>query len=219
VSTKILVNSHPGRRICHARGLRQGDPLSLLLFVIAMEALNAIFHQADADGLFTSLHASTIRYSLSLYADDLVFFVAPCAADFIMVKAIMNTFAQTSGLHTNVSKCQITHIRCTEDQVTMVMQWFPAQLVRFPCKYLGVPLLVYALKKCDLMPLVDAGADCLPSWKAKLMNKFGRTLLTKVTLSDMRVQISIAVEVVPWIIHAIDKLRRSFIWIGTDVTS
>jgi hypothetical protein len=88
--------------------------------------------------LFTSLHAPSIRYQLSLYADDLVIFVVPHKSDFTMVKAIMNTFTQISGLHTNVSKCQITSIRCSEEQVVVVMQWFPAQLVRFSCKYLGI---------------------------------------------------------------------------------
>ena len=37
---RILLNGNPGRRICHARGLRQGDPLLLLLFILAMEVLN-----------------------------------------------------------------------------------------------------------------------------------------------------------------------------------
>ena len=31
-STKIILNGSPGRRICHARGLCQGDPLSQLFF-------------------------------------------------------------------------------------------------------------------------------------------------------------------------------------------
>jgi hypothetical protein len=46
-STKILVNSRLGRRICHACGLRQGDPLSPLLFVLVMEVLNAMMAEAD----------------------------------------------------------------------------------------------------------------------------------------------------------------------------
>ena len=46
-STKIILNGLPGHRICHARGLRQGDPLSPLVFVIAMEALNALIKNAE----------------------------------------------------------------------------------------------------------------------------------------------------------------------------
>lgn len=52
-STKVLVNGRPGRRIRHARGLRQGDPLSPFLFVIAMEVLNALFAEADRRSLLS----------------------------------------------------------------------------------------------------------------------------------------------------------------------
>jgi hypothetical protein len=38
----------------------------------------------------------------------------------------------------------------------------------------------------------------------------------KVTLSAVPVHISITVEVSPWILHAIDKIRRSFVWTGSD---
>ena len=54
-STKVLVNGRPGNRIYHARGLRQGDPLSPLLFVIVMEVLNALIHEADRRAIFTPL--------------------------------------------------------------------------------------------------------------------------------------------------------------------
>jgi hypothetical protein len=55
VSTRLLLNGNPGRRIYHAQGLRLGYLLSPLLFVLVMEALIAFFHLADARGLLQHL--------------------------------------------------------------------------------------------------------------------------------------------------------------------
>jgi hypothetical protein len=46
------------------------------------------------------------------------------------------------------------------------------------------------------------------------MNKAGRTVLTKVTLSAIPVRIAIAVAASPWINQAIDRIREAFIWTG-----
>jgi hypothetical protein len=133
-STKMMLNGLPGRRVCHGRGLRQGDPLSPMLFVIVMEALNALFAKAEACGLLASLGQRAIRSRLSLYADDVVVFVAPQAGDFSAVKTIMQFFADATGLHVNYDKCQLSHIRCSPTDRQVVQQVFPGQTVDFPCK-------------------------------------------------------------------------------------
>jgi hypothetical protein len=47
-STKILLNGNPGDRIYHVKGLCQGDPLSLSLFLLVMKVLNTLIRKAEA---------------------------------------------------------------------------------------------------------------------------------------------------------------------------
>jgi hypothetical protein len=115
--------------------------------------------------------------------------------DIRLARAILEFFAGISGLRTNLCKCQFTPIRCTEEKIVLVMQWFPCQLVHFPCRYLGVPLSIYKLKKGDLISLVEAVADRLPTWKSRFMSRAGRTTLTKVTLTAIPIHVSIAVDI------------------------
>jgi hypothetical protein len=68
-SIRILLNGHPGHRICHAPGLRQEDPLSPLLFVLSMEVLNALVQLADSTAQLSPLRAPSVWYRVSLYVD------------------------------------------------------------------------------------------------------------------------------------------------------
>jgi hypothetical protein len=52
-STKVLLDGRPGDRICHARGLQQGDPLSPMLFVLAMEVLGGLIRWAESQSNFS----------------------------------------------------------------------------------------------------------------------------------------------------------------------
>ena len=67
-STKILLNGAPGRRVCYARGLRQGDPLSPMLFVLVMEVLNRMLQWLDDEGLLAQLGVAGRVQRVSLYA-------------------------------------------------------------------------------------------------------------------------------------------------------
>jgi hypothetical protein len=127
-STKVMTNGRPGRRICHARGLRQGDPLSPFLFIIIMEVLNALIAEADSRRQLTPLPGNSIQYRASIYADDLVIFLAPTALDFSCMRQILELFAGASGLATNLDKCTITPICYSEDNITVVRQVFPCRL-------------------------------------------------------------------------------------------
>jgi hypothetical protein len=114
---------------------------------------------------------------MSLYVDDLVIFLLPKPEDFTCLRAILDHFAGASGLITNLDKCLISPIRCSEDDIAAVRQVFPCQLAPFPCQYRGAPLTVGRLQRADKQQLVDAIARRIPTWKGNLLNTVGRTTL------------------------------------------
>ena len=191
-STRIIMNGRPGNRITHARGLRQGDPISPMLFVIVMESLNSLFKEADRRGALSPLPERVACNRKSLYADDVVLLVAPLQSDLQCVQQVLLLYAGASGLITNFNKCVVSPICCSEDQVAIVQQAFPCTLTHFPCKYLGIPLSLRKLRRCEEQALVDRIAARIPTWKSGLLNHAGRTVLVKVTLSAIPVHISIA---------------------------
>lgn len=96
------------------------------------------------------------------------------------------------------------------------MQPFPCEVKTFPCKYLGLPLSIMKLRKGDIQPLIDAVAGKLPMWKGKLLNKHGRLWLVNSVLSAGSIYHMTAFPLKKWAIKCIDKIRRSFLWKGSE---
>jgi hypothetical protein len=213
-STKIICNGFPGRRICHPRGLRQGDPLSPL-FCVSNGSSQCLVRLADSQNLFQRLDP-LVKDRLFLYADDVILFTAARQQDLVLTRGILEMFAADAGLHTNVDKCLIAPIQCNLESTITLLSHFPAKLSPLPIKYLGIPLSVGKLRKSDLQPLVDKVADALPIWKAKFLTKAGRAVLVKAKLSAIPVHTAMAVTLSPWAIKCIDTRRRAFLWTGTD---
>lgn len=140
-SPRVLISGKPGDRIWHARGLRQGDPLSALLFLLIMGVLNAMVDKAEAAGFFEPLDRWGVRHRLSLYANDAVIFLKP-ESELIAIKEFLALFGGTSGLKVNLQKCAISPIRCDGLNLDVLAASLPCQSAQFPCTYLGLPSAV-----------------------------------------------------------------------------
>jgi hypothetical protein len=66
--------------------------------------------------------------------------MAPERRDLRLACAILELFERYSSLGCNVNKCQLTPIRCNQEQVALATSLFPGQLVEFLIKYLAIPL-------------------------------------------------------------------------------
>jgi hypothetical protein len=108
-SSSILLNGELGRRVLHCRGVRHIDPLSLMLFVFAMEPLHLLFKSAQNVGLLGSLPSDCDTVRVALYADAVVVLIYPTKEDFLATNCILQIFAEASGLNTNLAKTQFDH--------------------------------------------------------------------------------------------------------------
>lgn len=103
-SSSYLLNGIPSRRILHCRGVRQGDPLSPMLFLLSMEHLHRLFQKAQQAGLISSLSRACDSFRASLYADDATIFIKLTMQELQVTDCILDMFAQASGLVTNMNK-------------------------------------------------------------------------------------------------------------------
>ena len=78
VRFSVLINGGPEGFFGSSRGIRQGNPLSPLLFVIVMEALNRMMSRAVEGGFISRFQVGSMQNLLHithlLYADNALIF-------------------------------------------------------------------------------------------------------------------------------------------------
>jgi hypothetical protein len=102
--------------------MRQGDPLSLMLFLLTMERLHRLFQKAQQQGILQRLSNGCDTFRVSLYADDAAVFINPSSHDLHVTTAIRSLFVDASGLKTNLPKTQVYPIRCEHLSLTFLNQ-------------------------------------------------------------------------------------------------
>nr|GEW44447.1 protein kinase-like domain, beta-lactamase/transpeptidase-like protein [Tanacetum cinerariifolium] len=109
-SMSILVNGSPSEEFGLERGVRQGDPLPLFLFILAAEGLNVIVTEAVEKGIFRG----------------------------VVVGA--NKVKEVSSLKVNYNKSKIYDIGVNEGDITDMERWMGCHIGEFPFTYLGLPI-------------------------------------------------------------------------------
>lgn len=210
-SSRVLLNGIAGPPILHGCGLRQGDPLSPLLFVIAIDTLQQILDVATNHNLLHKLRGRGSHVRTSLYADDAAIFISPTREDVHNLAAILRYFGEVTGLSTNFQKSSVVAIRCGHMNLDDILASLPAMRTSFLMKYLGLPLSIWQLKRVDFQLLEDKVAARLPPWQGRNITTIGRAALVKSVLTSQVAYHITPLTVPPAVLQSINKIERAFL--------
>ena len=143
-SVSILVNGTPVGFFQSSRGLRQGDPLSPYLFVIAMEALSCMLKRAVEGGFLTPCQvkgkgSERVDVSHFLFANDTLIFCKASKDDMTHLDWLFMCFEAISGLKINLEKSELFLVGTGDDAEDLAFE-VGCKVGSLPSTYLGLPL-------------------------------------------------------------------------------
>jgi hypothetical protein len=103
----VLVNGSPNGFFSSSRGLRQGDPLSPLLFVFVMEALSRMITAVVSGGLLDGFRVGNASFSHLLFADDTLILCDDSSSKLRYLRGLFLLFEAVSSLKVNLAKSSL----------------------------------------------------------------------------------------------------------------
>ena len=136
----VLVNGSPSPFFSSSRGIRQGCPLSPLLFILVIEGLSLLIEDAKRNGKIKGIKISHhLSLTHLLFVDDVILFGLGILEEWLAYKAILDSFCEASGMCINVNKSSFLHNELSLDTIHSITDILPFKVddIRKGFGYLG----------------------------------------------------------------------------------
>jgi len=194
----ILVNGKAIGFFSCSRGVRQGDPLSPLLFCLAEEILNRAISASSARGRLIPISYCRGTYLPThvLYADDIMIFCTGLKSN---IRELISRFYTGSM---SVSRAH------------MIANMLGFNVGAVPFLYLGCPIFQGKAKVIHFRTITGKIKNKLSTWKGTVLSIMGRVQLVKSIIHGMLVYYF---HIYLWpkrLLCLLDSWIKNFIWSG-----
>ncbi|XP_062103721.1 uncharacterized protein LOC133814824 [Humulus lupulus] len=186
--------------------LRQGDPISPMLFVI-VDYLTRMLIKAskEKDFRFHPMCKSLNLVNLC-FVDDLLIFCKVNTKSVQILQRVSAEFKLSLGLSINHNKSHLYFVGLSKDAKAPILK------CTNPLKYLGVPLRPTKCKATDCDIILKKIRLHLNAWASRNLSYVGRTQLVHSVLLGIR-NYWMSVFLLPQsVVREIDRLCRNFLW-------
>jgi hypothetical protein len=196
------------------KGIRQGCPISGLLFVLAVEILaNKLRKSNTLKGLH--LGATDARVTVSQYADDTVLFLNN-KTEICNALNIITCFGNFAGTKLNLSKCEAFWLgsdRTKQRECSLFGFKWPENL-----RILGIYV---GYNEQNLIQLnwynkIEKVKNLLHSWSTRDLSLFGKVQVVKTFVMSEFVLVASLLPVPKNVYALINKLIFKFLWGGSE---
>ena len=211
----VSINGELAGFFASKRGLRQGDPLSPLLFIIAMEAFSrSLSVAAHRQGFQFHPKCEEVNLTHLCFADDIFLFSGGTSSSVQVIMDELNRFENFSGLQVNKQKSGIFLAGVNDNVKNDLLNITGFCLGSLPMKYLGVPLISTRLSHCDCQPLLDKILPRIQAWTSRSLSYVGRLQLISSVLYNIQMYWCSLFIIPKYTISKIEQIFSSFLWSG-----
>ena len=211
IQSCILNNGMTSSFFTLKRGVRQGDPLSPYLFVVAVETLAiAIRQNSDMKGIYIEEQET----KLLQYADDTTAILADTNSAKVLFE-LLDRFRNISGLKINCSKTEGMWIGSLKESKE---EYFGIKWPKIPIKALGV-YFTYdqkLLKEKNFIETLDSIKKLINIWSSRCLSIYGKVTIIKSFLIPKFVYVCSLLPTPKEIVNKLNQLLFKFLWNGTD---
>jgi hypothetical protein len=142
-TASVLVNGSPTEEFPFQRGLRQGDPLSPFLFLLAAEGLNVLMPTMVEQNMFTGYslgEQESVMVSHLQFADDTLLVGVKSSANVRALRAVLVLFELMSGLKVNFHKSMLVGVNISESWLHEAASALHCKVGKMSFLYLGLSI-------------------------------------------------------------------------------
>ena len=211
----VLINGIPSKFFSASRGIRQGCPLSPLLFILVIEGLGLLISDAKNHGLIRGIKiSSSLSLTHLLFVDDVILLGTGTLPEWIAFDVILSTFCKASRMNISADKSCFLFNNVNDDTLIDIARVLPYKMepIVSGFKYLGYYLKPLGYKVSDWNWLIQKFENKIFHWSHKLLSLGGRLILVQAVLSSIPVY---WLGLAPIPVSVLNKLRSltfAFLW-------